>query len=68
MEKRDGHEKLRNGHGKIFCQVCGNPVQYNIVFALEFKFDAFIAYLLSHANTSLFRNITDNLPILEYLA
>ena len=27
IEKRDGHGKLRNGHGKIFCQVCGNPVE-----------------------------------------
>ena len=24
--KRDGHGKSRNGHGKIFYQVCGNPV------------------------------------------
>ena len=23
--KRDGHGKSINGHGKIFCQVCGNP-------------------------------------------
>ena len=29
--KRDGHGKSRNGHGKIFCQVCGNPVIFNII-------------------------------------
>ena len=23
--KRHGHGKSRNGHGKMFCQVCGNP-------------------------------------------
>ena len=25
FRKRDGLGKSRNGHGKIFCQVCGNP-------------------------------------------
>ena len=24
--ERDGHGKSRNGHGKICCQICGNPV------------------------------------------
>ena len=25
INNRDGHAKLINGHGQIFCQVCGNP-------------------------------------------
>ena len=25
IDKRDGHGKLRNGHGQIFCQVSGKP-------------------------------------------
>ena len=37
--KRDGHGKSRNGHGKVmekmFCQVCGNPVNDKIGRAME---------------------------------
>ena len=32
IKKIDGHRKLRNGHGKICCQVCGNPVIRGHVF------------------------------------
>ena len=35
IRKRDDHGKSRNGHGKIFCQVCGNPEKESAKFSVS---------------------------------
>ena len=42
IDKRDGHGKLRNDHGKswkIFYQVCGNPVEERVLVSREKKYN-----------------------------